>query len=68
MGNGVDFVRPNGATIPLLITRGGRFRALYNLHPKLYQMAMNYTNNGYTLRYALRRMGVQLPDEQPELF
>lgn len=29
---------------------------------------MNYTNNGYTLRYALRRMGVLLPDEQPELF
>ena len=29
---------------------------------------MNYTNNGYTLRYALRRMGVQLPDEQLELF
>lgn len=29
---------------------------------------MNYTNNSYTLRYALRRMGVQLPDEQPELF
>jgi hypothetical protein len=29
---------------------------------------MNYTSNGYTLRYALRRMGVQLPDEQPELF
>ena len=27
---------------------------------------MNYTNNGYTLRYALRRMGVQLPDEHPE--
>lgn len=47
---------------------GGRFRVLYNLHPKLYQMAMNYTNNGYTLRYALRRMGVQLPDEQLELF
>lgn len=47
---------------------GSRFRVLYNLHPKLYQMAMNYTNNGYTLRYALRRMGVQLPDEQPELF
>ena len=23
MGNGVDFVRPNGATISLLITRGG---------------------------------------------
>lgn len=45
-----------------------RFRVLYSLHPKLYQMAMNYTNNGYTLRYALRRMGVQLPDEQLELF
>ena len=28
----------------------------------------SYTNNGYTLRYALRRMGVQLPDEHPELF
>ena len=47
---------------------GSRFRVLYSLHPKLYQMAMNYTSNGYTLRYALRRMGVQLPDEQPELF
>ena len=47
---------------------GGRFHVLYTLHPKLYQMAMNYTNNGYTLRYALRRMGVQLPDEHPELF
>ena len=47
---------------------GGRFHILYTLHPKLYQMAMNYTNNGYTLRYALRRMGVQLPDEHPELF
>ena len=30
-------------------------------------MAMNYTNNSYTLRYALRRMGVQL-NEHPELF
>ena len=47
---------------------GRRFHILYTLHPKLYQMAMNYTNNGYTLRYALRRMGVQLPDEHPELF
>jgi PP-loop domain protein len=47
---------------------GNRFRVLNNLHPKLYQMVMNYTNNGYTLRYALLRMGVQLPDEQPELF
>ena len=29
---------------------GSRFRVLYTLHPKLYQMAMNYTNNSYTLR------------------
>lgn len=47
---------------------GSRFRVLYTLHPKLYKMAMNYSNNGYTLRHALRRMGVMLPDEQPELF
>ena len=47
---------------------GSRFRILYALHPKLYQMAANYTNNGYTLRYALRRMGVELPDETQELF
>lgn len=47
---------------------GSRFRVLNNLHPKLYKMVMNYTNNGYTLRYALLRMGVQLPGEQPELF
>lgn len=25
-------------------------------------------NNGYTLRHALRRMGVELPDETQELF
>ncbi len=46
----------------------GRFRVLYNRYPKLYCMAMNYTNNGYTLRHALRSMGVALPDEQRELF
>ena len=46
----------------------GRFRVLYKRYPKLYCMAMNYTNNGYTLRHALRRMGVALPDEQRELF
>lgn len=45
-----------------------RFRVLYNRYPKLYCMVMNYTNNGYTLRHALRRMGVMLPDEHPELF
>ena len=38
------------------------------LHPKLYKMAMNYSNNGHTLRHALRRMGVELPDETQELF
>ncbi len=45
-----------------------RFRILYERYPKLYCMAMNYTNNGYTLRHALRRMGVMLPDEQRKLF
>ncbi len=45
-----------------------RFRILYERYPKLYCMAMNYTNNGYTIRHALRRMGVMLPDEQRELF
>lgn len=47
---------------------GSRFRVLYERYPKLYCMAMNYTNNGYTLRHALRRMGIELPDEQQELF
>lgn len=47
---------------------GSRFRVLYTLHPKLYKMAMNYSNNGHTLRHALRRMGVELPDETQELF
>ena len=45
-----------------------RFRVLYERYPKLYRMAMNYTNNGYTYRHALRRMGIELPDEQQELF
>ena len=47
---------------------GSRFRVLYERYPKLYCMAMDYTNNDYTLRHALRRMGVMLPDEQRELF
>lgn len=45
-----------------------RFRVLYERYPKLYRMAMNYTNNGYMYRHALRRMGIELPDEQQELF
>lgn len=45
-----------------------RFRQLYNLHPKFYDYAMNLMNNGTTLRTALRRMGVMLPDEERTLF
>lgn len=45
-----------------------RFRVPYERYPKLYCMAMNYTNNGYTYRHALRRMGIELPDENQELF
>lgn len=45
-----------------------RFRQLYNLHPKFYDYAMNLTNNGTTLRTALRRLGVALPDEEQTLF
>lgn len=45
-----------------------RFRVLYDLYPKVYRMAMNYTNNDVTYRTALRRMGVELPDEMQRLF
>lgn len=45
-----------------------RFRVLFDLHLKVYHMAMNYTNNGITYRTALRRMGVELPDEVQRLF
>lgn len=47
---------------------GNRFQVVYDRHPKLYAMVMNYENNGYTLRHALRRMGVEMPDEQQKLF
>jgi len=46
-----------------------RFALLHELHPKCYDMVMNYTNNGVTFREALRKVlavnGLYLPDEQP---
>lgn len=45
-----------------------RFRLLHKLYPKMYALAMDMTNNGVTLRVALRRMGVVLPDEDLRLF
>lgn len=45
-----------------------RFGLLYDLHPKAYNLFMNYQNNGITYREALRTIGVQLPDENPRLF
>lgn len=45
-----------------------RFKQLYELHPKLYQTIMNYTNNGVTFREAIRKVlavkGLNLPDEE----
>ncbi len=49
-----------------------RFSLLYQTHPKLYKMIMDYTNNGITFREALRKVlatnGVVLPDEDINLF
>lgn len=46
-----------------------RFKLLYNLHPRYYEMIMNFTNNGITFREAVRKQlaigGLYLPDEQP---
>lgn len=50
------------------IEKISRFELLYDLHPKAYNVFMNYQNNGYTYREALRAIGVQLPDEMPRLF
>lgn len=45
-----------------------RYKTLYELHPKLYQTVMDYTNNGVTFREAIRKVlavkGYHLPDEQ----
>jgi 3'-phosphoadenosine 5'-phosphosulfate sulfotransferase (PAPS reductase)/FAD synthetase len=50
------------------IERGlSRFQLLNDLYPKAYRLFMNYTNNGVTYREALRRIGVELPDEQRQL-
>lgn len=44
-----------------------RFALLYKEYPKLYEMVMNYTNNGITFREALRKVlstnDIKLPDE-----
>lgn len=49
-----------------------RFRILYQLYPKYYEMVMNYTNNGHTYREAVRKVmqvtGKELPDESGEIF
>lgn len=48
-----------------------RFKILFDLYPKYYEMIMGYTNNGVTYREALRkalRVGEQeLPEESTEL-
>lgn len=38
-----------------------RFHLLRERYPKLYDMCMGYTNNGCSFRYALWRMGINLP-------
>lgn len=49
-----------------------RFELLYRLHPKYYQMVMDYTNKGVTYREAVRKVmqkgGLELPDEGGEIF
>lgn len=47
-------------------TRKGdnRFNLLYELYPKVYQMCMSYSNNGFTYRQALNAVGVILPDQE----
>ena len=48
-----------------------RFRILFQLYPKYYEMIMNYTNNGVTYREAVRKVmrvtGKELPDESGEI-
>lgn len=47
-----------------------RFKLLYEYYPKLYNMVMNYTNNGVTFREAIREVlavnKLKLPDETDE--
>ena len=44
-----------------------RFELLYDLHPRAYNIFMDYENNGCTYREALRKIGVLLPDECRQL-
>lgn len=47
-----------------------RFKILLREYPKIFDMVMNYTNNGVTFREALRKVlavnGLYLPDEEPK--
>lgn len=45
-------------------TRKGdsRFKILYELYPRIYEMCMSYTNHGITYREALQACGVFLPE------
>lgn len=49
-----------------------RFKLLYQLYPKYYEMVMNYTNNGHKYREAVSKVmmatGMELPDESGEIF
>lgn len=45
-----------------------KLKALLQIHPKMYDWMMKLENNGVTYRKALKRVGVELPDEYPDLF
>lgn len=48
-----------------------RLKMCYDMYPKMYNMFMNYTNNGITYREAMRKVlavnGLELPDEKKQL-
>lgn len=48
-----------------------RLQMCYDMYPKMYNMFMNYTNNGITYREAMRKVlavnGLELPDENKQL-
>lgn len=48
-----------------------RLKMCYEMYPKMYNMFMNYTNNGVTYREAMRKVlavnGLHLPDENMQL-
>ena len=69
----VKFVRRTGCMFcgfGAHLENRSRFARLRELHPKAYEIFMEYTNNGITYRQALERVGVQLPDgvRQLDLF